>query len=163
MEEMKDAIIFIYDPPTLPITSLYAYITKIISQAAFYCHLSPIILFYLVGNIVLFHFINKYLILRMSKIPVMIDFLAFETCIGFALNFPLLYGLGSILFLSLRNDAPNFGYYVPSILCIVVWFLSVQSPFGIHKKIVDCIMGCYDEDQEKKEESEVVVQVEKRK
>ena len=58
----------------------------------------------LVGNIIFFHLINKYLILRMSKIPDMIDFLVFETCVGYALNFPLLYGLGSIIFLHLRDD-----------------------------------------------------------
>ena len=153
MEEIKDAITFLYDPPVVPVAGFYVYITTIISQAAFYCHLSPIILFYLVGNIIFFHFINRHLVLRMSKIPDMIDFLVFETCVGYALNFPLLYGLGSIIFLNLRGDAPNFGYYVPSILCIIIWFISVQSPFGIHRKIVDCLINClYGKEKEKKSE-----------
>ena len=133
---MKDALTFLYDPPAVPVAGLYVYITTVMSQAAFYCHLSPIILIYLVFSLILFHLINKYMILRMSKIPDMIDFLVFETVVGYALNIPLLYGIGSIIFLSLRGDAPNFGYYIPSIICIIVWFLSVQSPFGLYKKII---------------------------
>ena len=105
MDEIKDALTSLYDPPDAPVADFYVYITAVISQAAFYCHLSPIILFYLVGNIMFFHLINKYLILRMSKIPDMIDFLVFETCVSYALNFPLLCGLGSIIFLNLRGDA----------------------------------------------------------
>jgi hypothetical protein len=78
----------------------------------------------------------------MSKIPDMIDFLVFESVVEYALNFPLLYGVGSIVFLSLRDDAPNFGYYVPSIVCVIVWFLSVQSPFGMCRKIVETLIDC---------------------
>ncbi len=140
---MKDALTFLYDPPAVPVAGLYVYITTVMSQAAFFCHLSPIILVYLTGSIIFFHLINRYLILRMSKITDMIDFLVFETCVGYALNFPLLYGTGSIIFLFLRDDAPNFGYYVPSILCIIIWFFSVQSPFGFYRRFVDCLMKCF--------------------
>lgn len=140
---MKDAITFLYDPPVIPVAGFYVYITTIMSQAAFYCHLSPMILFYLFLNLMLFHLINRYLLLRMSKIPDLIDYLVFETCVGYAMNFPLLYGVGSIVFINLRNDAPNFGYYVPSILCIVVWFIAVQSPFGICRCIVGTFMKCF--------------------
>ena len=143
-----------YDPPKVPVAGFYVYITTVMSQAAFFCHLSPIILVYLWLSIILFHLINRYLILRMSKIPDMVDFLVFETVIGYALNFPLLYGMGSIIFLNLRGDAPNFGYYVPSILCIIVWFFSVQSPLGIHRKIVDCLMRCIYGEEEQKEDEE---------
>ena len=59
------------------------------------------------------------------------------------MNFSLLYGVGSIVFINLRGDAPNFGYYVPSILCIVVWFFAVQSPFGICRCIVGSFMKCF--------------------
>jgi hypothetical protein len=77
VEEFKDAITFLYDPPPIPLAGFYVYITTIISQAAFFCHLAPAILIYLLLNMVIFHFINRYLILRMSKIPDLIDFLAF--------------------------------------------------------------------------------------
>lgn len=75
--EMKDAITFLYEPPIIPVAGFYVYITTIMSQAAFYCHLSPMILFYLLLNMLLFHLINRYLLLRMSKIPDLIDYLVF--------------------------------------------------------------------------------------
>jgi len=74
---MKDALTFLYDPPLVPLAGLYVYVTTVVSQAAFFCHLSPIILVYLIGSILIFHLINRYLILRMSKITDMIDFLVF--------------------------------------------------------------------------------------
>ena len=74
---MKVAITFLYDPPVIPVAGFYVYITTIMSQAAFYIHLQPMILFYLLGNLLLFHFINRYLLLRMSKIPDLIDYLVF--------------------------------------------------------------------------------------
>ena len=102
---MKDALEFLYEPPVFPVPRLYIYINVIISQAFFYCHLSPIILFYLAGNMVVFYLINKYLLLRSSKIPDMFDESVFETIIGFTLNIPLFHGFSSILFLNLRGDA----------------------------------------------------------
>ena len=132
---MRDALTFLYDPPLVPVAGLYVYITTVISQAFFYCHLQPIILLYLVGNLILFHLINKYLIFRMCKITDLLDVNIFETVVGFALNIPCIYGLSSILFLYLKEDAKNFSYYLPSILCLVVWFLSVQSPFGLYHKL----------------------------
>jgi hypothetical protein len=37
--EMRDALTFLYDPPLVPVAGFYVYITSIIGQAAFFCHL----------------------------------------------------------------------------------------------------------------------------
>lgn len=89
----------------------------------------------------LFHLINRYLILRMSKITDLIDVMVFETVVGFALNVPLFYGVSSIIFLAVREDAHNFAYYIPSILCLIVWFMSVQNPCDVYQKIIDCLVN----------------------
>ena len=119
------------------------YITSIIGQAFFFCHLQPILLFYLLINLVFFHLINRYMILRMSKIPDLLDVMIFETCIKFALNIPCLYGVSSIFFLALRGDAKNFAYYIPSILCLIVWLISVVNPCNICQSIVDCLVETF--------------------
>lgn len=135
MEEFRDALKFLYEPPSVPLVGFYTYSTSIISQAAFYCHLSPVILVYLLLNLLIFYLLNRYLILRVCKIPDLIDFLVFEQAIYFSFNFPLLYGIGSITFTALRGDALNFGFYLPSIICIIIWFLTVHSPFNICRKM----------------------------
>ena len=139
-DEIRDALVFLYDPPLVPVAGLYVYITTVISQAVFFCHLQPILLFYLLGNLVLFFLINKYLVLRMSKITDLIDITVFHHVANLTLNISLLYGVGSITFLALSETEYEFGFYVPSILCIVVWFLSIQSPFNLFSRLVDCII-----------------------
>ena len=141
--EMKDALVFLYDPPLVPVAGLYVYITTIIGQAFFFCHLEPAVIFYLIINLLLFHNENRYLILRMCKITDLLDISVFETVVGFALNIPLLYGVASIVFLKIRGDASNFSYYVPSMLCILVWFLSIQSPFDFHGRLVNCLIKTF--------------------
>ena len=101
-DEMRDALVFLYTPPNPPLAGFYVYITTVISQAAFFCHLMPVILLYLLASIALFHLINRYIILKRCKIPDLIDFVVFETCCGFAMNVPLLYAVGSIMLLILR-------------------------------------------------------------
>ena len=140
-EEIKDALVFLYDPPLVPVAGLYVYITTVISQALFFCHLQPILLFYLLGNLILFFLINKYLVLRMSKITDLIDITVFQHVATLTLNIPLLYSIGSIIFLALSPTDYNFGFYVPSILCLIIWFLSVQSPFNLYTKLLDCIIN----------------------
>lgn len=101
---MRDALEFLYEPPTISIMAMYVYINVVISQAFFYCHLSPVILFYLAANLVVFYLVNKYRVLRMCKIPDFLDENVFETIVGFTLNIPLFYGVSAILFLSLREE-----------------------------------------------------------
>ena len=140
---MKDALAFLYDPPLVPVAGIYVYITNIIGQAFFFCHLQPIILLYLLGNLILFHLINRYLILKMCKIPDMLDLLIYETCIGYAQNIPALYGVSSILFMAIRNDAVNFTYYIPSIMCLILWFISVENPFGLYHRLAECMISTF--------------------
>lgn len=141
---MKDALTFLYDPPLVPVAGFYVYITGVISQAMFFCHLQPSLLFYLVINIFLFHNMNRYIVFRMSKITDLLDISVFETIAGFALNIPLFYGVSSIVFLKIRGDAVDFSYYVPSILCIVIWFFSVQSPFNLYSKFVNWLIKYFE-------------------
>ena len=102
-DEMREALTFLYDPPLMPIAGLYVYITIIFTHAFFFCHLQPVILFYLIFNLIVFHLVNKYLLMRMSKIPDIFDVNIFETVIGFALNVPLGYGIATIIFLSQKT------------------------------------------------------------
>ena len=122
---------------------LYVYITSIIGQAVFFCHLEPGLLFYLLGNLICFHFINRYLIFRMCKITDLLDINIFETVVGFALNIPMIYGVSSIVFLYIRGDAHNFSYYVPSILCLVFWLITFQNPCDVCHKTTDLLISLF--------------------
>ena len=137
---MKDALVFLYDPPLVPVAGFYVYITSIIGQAFFFCYLEPVLVFYLLGNLILFHLMNRHIVFKMSKVTDLIDINVFETVVGFSLNVPVIYGISSILFLNLREDADDFSFYVPSILCLVIWFLSVQSPFNLYSKLINCLV-----------------------
>ena len=77
MEEIKEAINFLYEPPKVPVAGLYVYITTTVNQAFFFCHIQPIILFYLLFNLFIFYFVNRHMLLRMSKIPDLLDFFLF--------------------------------------------------------------------------------------
>ena len=124
----------------MPVAGIYVYITATVSQAFFFCHLSPIILFYLLINLILFHLINKYLIIKRCKIPDLLDISIFKLCTRFAANIPLLYGVASILFIALRGDARDFSYYVPSILCIILWIINSINPRSIRNRIGVCLI-----------------------
>ena len=89
----------------MPVAGFYVYITSIIGQAAFFCHLEPALLIYLLGNLIFFHIMNRYVVFRMSKITDLLDINVFETVVGFAMNIPLIYGVASIVFLYIRGDA----------------------------------------------------------
>ena len=59
------------------IEECHTYSASIVSQAAFSCHLCPIVLFYLLINLLVFYFWNRYRVFRVGKIPEMIDFFVF--------------------------------------------------------------------------------------
>ena len=126
---------FIYDPPLLPVAGIYVYITATVSQAFFFCHLSPIILLYLLGNLILFHLINKYLVMKRCKIPALLDVSIFKLCTKFSANIPVLYGVGSIIFLALRDKDQDFHYFLPSTLCILVWLINMFNPCMCRHKL----------------------------
>lgn len=133
----------LYDPPLVPVAGFYVYITSIVGQAYFFCHLQPILIMYLLGNVFLFHLMNRHLVFRVGKIPDLLDINIFETVTGLALNIPLLYAISSVVFLKLNGDAENFGYYVPSILCFLVWFMSVESPVNIYSWLITWITNTF--------------------
>lgn len=99
-EEMKDALVFLYDPPVVPVAGFYVYITTVIAQAFFFCHLHPILLLYLIGNLILFFLMNKYIVIQMSKMTDLLDITVFHHISTLALNIPFVYGIGSIVFLA---------------------------------------------------------------
>jgi hypothetical protein len=72
--------------------------------------------------------------------PDLIDYFIFENVILYALNIPLFYALGSITFLALRGQGATFPYYIPSIVCLVIWLVMSQNPFGIGKVVTKCLV-----------------------
>ena len=121
------------------------YITTIIYQAFFFCYAQPTLLFYLTLNVGCFFLVQKYLLLRRCKIPSLVDFLIFETCISKMKYIPFFYGLGSLTFVILIEENPHPLYYIPSCLCLVLWFIYVQNPKKIcntlNKALISCIFG----------------------
>ena len=103
MEEIKDVLAFLYEPPKVPVAGLYVYITTTVNQAFFFCHIQPIILFYLLFNLIVFYFLNRHMLLRMCKIPDLLDFFVFETVIIYAMNVPLFYATGSFVLIFIRE------------------------------------------------------------
>ena len=57
------------------------------------------------------------------------------------MNVPLLYGTGSLFLLGLSQYPPNAAYYIPSIFCIIIWFISILNPCGIISKITSCCVS----------------------
>ena len=136
--EIKESLTEVYEPPPLPIVGIYVFITSTLMQAAFFCQGSPIVFFYMGLSMILFRLTNRWLLLRVCKIPDMIDYLIFEICIGYAMNVPLLYGTGSLFLLGLSGYAPSPTYYLPSIICIIIWFISIVNPCSFLTKITSC-------------------------
>ena len=139
--EMREALTFLYEPPLVPVAGFYVYITGIIAQAIFFVYLEPVLLMYLLGNLALFHFMNRFLVFKMSKMTDLLEMSIFETVVGFSLNIPLIYGISSAFFLKIRGDDHHPTYYIPSILCVVVWVLSVHSPFNIYRKVINWLVS----------------------
>lgn len=54
------------------------------------------------------------------------------------MNVPLLYGVGSLFLLGLSGYAPNNTYYIPSIVCIIIWFISIANPCSILSRMTSC-------------------------
>ena len=78
--------------------------------------------------------------MKRCKIPDLLDISIFKLCTRFAANIPLLYGIASILFVALRGDAKNFSYFVPSILCIILWLINIINPWSYRNKLGICLI-----------------------
>ena len=142
LDQIKDVLAFLYQPPKLPVAGLYVYITTTVNQAFFFCHIQPIILFYLLFNLTVFYFVNRHLLLRMCKIPDLLSFFIFETVILYAMNVPLFYAVGSIVLTYANHPNESAVYAIPNIIIIVIWFISSQNPFGFFQKMVKQIQEC---------------------
>jgi hypothetical protein len=140
----RHVFLSLYEPPRLPIAGLYVYITATANQAFFFCHLQPVLLFYLLFNLATFYLANRHMLLRMCKMPDLIDYFIFENVILYALNIPLFYALGSITFLELRGE--NWVMFVPSWLCLVIWFMASQNPFNVARALTKAIVKLVDPD-----------------
>ena len=136
IEEINEVLAFLYEPPKIPVAGLYVYITTTVNQAFFFCHFQPVILFYLLFNLTVFYFVNRHLLLRMCKVPDLLNFFVFETVIIYAMNVPLFYAAGSLVLIYLNNPNESLLYIIPSVIIFFIWFFSSQNPFGVFQKMV---------------------------
>ena len=135
-EETKLIFEYLYEPPRLPVAGLYVYITSTVSQAFFFCHIQPIVLLYLLFNMIVFNLMIRHLLLRQCKLPYMVNFFVFETVISYAMNVPLFYAMGSLFHIYMRAENTQILNVFPSFICIFIWFVSSQNPFGLFKNFV---------------------------
>ena len=84
---------------------------------------------------VIFYWMIRHLLLRQCKLPYIVDFFVFETVIAYAMNIPLVYAAGSLFHIYMRGENLTPVHTLPSFICIIIWFLSSQNPFGIFKRL----------------------------
>ena len=113
-------------------------------QAIFFCQLQPILLIFAFAQALLFYWVCKIRLLKICKIPILLDRLVFESVIYLVMLTPIFYGTGSIYnsFIANRiNSSVNFSY-VPAAICIGLGFLNYFNPGDIFQKFVKCLMFC---------------------
>lgn len=145
--------------PAFSIASAYTSLNTIIFHTVFYIHVQPMLIFTLIFNIFSLYWMHKYLLLRRYKIPELVDFIIFENCCSYLQHVPLIYAVGSLTFMYLtQEDTPSAAFnldYIPSILCLIMWFFCTMNPFSILNKLTKLIVGAMGysetESEEKKE------------
>ena len=130
-----------YEGPPFPIAGGYIYMTAVIYQGMFFLHLQPTLIFCLIFNMICFYLVNKYLLLRRCKIAELLDFIIFETSCSLLQHAPLLYAIGSLIFLNILGNS-NYLFLIPNILIILVWLLHMINPGKIMHIIVKFIASC---------------------
>ena len=50
------------------------------------------------------------------------------------MNIPLIYAGGSLFHIYMSGENLSLVHMVPSYICIVIWLISSQNPFGVFKK-----------------------------
>lgn len=112
--------------------------TTAIFHALFFCHLQPIILIYVSLNMTIFFFIMKYMLFRRCKIPELTNVQVFQFAM-FAISYgAVFYGVGSMFFLIIDDNLiikDSIHLLVPSILCIILWFLTSLNVFNVSDAI----------------------------
>ena len=66
-----------YDPPEFVIEEAYVFILPNIMHCLFFCQLQPILLAFALAQAFLFYWVCKIKVLKITKIPVLIDNLVF--------------------------------------------------------------------------------------
>ena len=131
--------------PAFSIASAYTSLNTIIFHTIFYIHVQPLLIFTLIFNVVTLYWMHKYLLLRRYKIPELVDFIIFENCCSYLQHVPLIYAAGSLTFMYLTSqDGTAGGFnldYIPSILCLVMWFFCTMNPFSVLNKLTKVIVG----------------------
>jgi hypothetical protein len=133
-----------YDPPEFAIEEAYIFIMPNIMQAVFFCQLQPILLAFAFAQAFLFYWVCKIRILKMSKIPVLIDRLVFEVAVYHIMLAPIFYGLGSIFtsYISSQINKDITMSVIGSGICIGFGLLNYFNPGNIFQKVVDSIAKC---------------------
>lgn len=108
----------------------------------FFIHMQPALIFFLIFNLMSIYLIQKYLLLRRSKIPELFDFIIFETSCSYLQHVPLIYGLGSTMFMTILGTGGNKLNYIPSFLCLGIWLINLIDPFSILKRFIKYIASC---------------------
>ena len=118
--------------------------TTAIFHALFFCHLQPILLIYVSLNMTIFFFIMKYMLFRRCKIPGLINVQVFQFAM-FAISYgAVFYGFGSMFFLIIDDKIvikDSVHILVPSILCLIVWFLINLNLFNVSDIINNYIIN----------------------
>lgn len=112
-----------------------------IFHAMFYCHLQPIILIVVTFNMTLFFIIMKYLLYNRCKILELTNTDVFHSAIFFSNCAAAYYAVGSIFFYII-DDSCDFSVtiLIPSIVCLVVWFLSNVNICNIFTTLTETII-----------------------
>jgi hypothetical protein len=143
-DELKKVYQF-YDPPEFVIEEAYVFILPNIMQALFFCQLQPMLLVFAFAQTFLFYWVCKIKVLKISKIPVLIDRLVFEVAVYHVMLAPIFYGVGSIYnsYVSSRLN-PNVSFsFVGGAICVGLGLLNYFNPGNIFQKIVNCIAECF--------------------
>lgn len=98
-EEVRgdEAVNKFYEGENFDVAENYIFTITNLLHAAFFCKLQPLILFIMTINIVIFYFVNRIRILRLCKIPDMVEYLVFDNAVWMLGFIPLYFGGGSII------------------------------------------------------------------
>ena len=113
-------------------------------QAIFFCQLQPVLLLFAFAQTFLFYWVCKIRLLKICKIPDLLDKLVFESVIYLVMLAPIFYGVGSIYnsYVSHRLN-PNINFsFVPAAICVGLGVLNYFNPCDMFQKMVKALMCC---------------------
>jgi hypothetical protein len=115
-------------------------------HALFFCELQPFILVLVAIQIFLFYWACKVRVLRMCKIPALIDRLVFEVAIDEMMLAPIFYGVGSIYNSYVASQLQeNISFnFIASSICVGIGVLNYVNPADFTLKLIERITDCFD-------------------